>query len=53
MHAEGIGHVPSGVDAGVETKSIAFEDLTGGGDRDDEDVACSVARLWGNAMGLA
>jgi hypothetical protein len=38
MNADGIQHALSGVSAGGESITVGFEDLTGGGDKDYEDV---------------
>lgn len=42
MNSDGLQHVLSGVDVGGKTITIGFEDLTGGGDRDYEDVVFQV-----------
>ena len=42
MNSDGLQHALSGVDIGGEAITIGFEDLTGGGDRDYEDVAFRV-----------
>ena len=42
MNSDGLQHALSGVDVGGEAITIGFEDLTGGGDRDYEDVAFRV-----------
>ncbi|WP_292294936.1 choice-of-anchor L domain-containing protein, partial [Marivita sp.] len=39
MNSDGLQHALSGVAVGGEAITICFEDLTGGGDRDYEDVA--------------
>ena len=38
MNSDGVQHALSGVDLGGEAITVGFEDLTGGGDRDYEDV---------------
>lgn len=42
MNSDGVQHALSGVEVGGEAITIGFEDLTGGGDRDYEDVAFRV-----------
>lgn len=42
MNSDGLQHALSGVDVGGEAITIGFEDLTGGGDRDYEDVVFRV-----------
>ncbi|MFZ3581703.1 cadherin-like domain-containing protein [Loktanella sp. DJP18] len=42
MNSDGVQHALSGVDVGGESISIGFEDLTGGGDLDYEDVVFRV-----------
>jgi hypothetical protein len=42
MNSDGVQHALSGVDVGGEAITVGFEDLTGGGDRDYEDVAFRV-----------
>ena len=42
MNSDGVQHALSGVDVGGEAISVGFEDLTGGGDRDYEDVVFRV-----------
>lgn len=42
MNSDGVQHALSGVDVGGESISVGFEDLTGGGDRDYEDVVFHV-----------
>jgi len=42
MNSDGLQHALSGVEVGGEAITIGFEDLTGGGDRDYEDVAFRV-----------
>ena len=42
MNSDGVQHALSGVDAGGEAITVGFEDLTGGGDRDYEDVVFRV-----------
>lgn len=42
MNSDGVQHALSGVDVGGEAITIGFEDLTGGGDRDYEDVVFRV-----------
>lgn len=42
MNADGVEHALSGVAAGGEALLVGFEDLTGGGDRDYEDVVFRV-----------
>jgi len=42
MNSDGLQHALSGVEVGGEAIIIGFEDLTGGGDRDYEDVAFRV-----------
>ncbi len=44
MNGDGVQHVLSGVDLGGETMTLGFEDLTGGGDRDYQDVVVTIAR---------
>jgi hypothetical protein len=43
QNADGVQHVLSGVDAGGQSIVVGFEDLTGGGDLDYEDVAFRIA----------
>lgn len=45
LNADGVGHVLTGVDIGGESLTMGFEDLTGGGDRDYQDVVFSVERV--------
>ncbi|MEM7006036.1 MAG: Ig-like domain-containing protein [Pseudomonadota bacterium] len=51
MNFDGVQHALSGVEIGGEAITIGFEDLTGGGDRDYEDVAFLVELVndlaWG------
>jgi hypothetical protein len=42
MNSDGVQHALSGVDAGGQSLTIGFEDLTGGGDQDYEDVVFRV-----------
>ena len=42
MNSDGVQHALSGVDVGGEAITVGFEDLTGGGDRDYEDVVFRV-----------
>jgi hypothetical protein len=42
MNSGGIQHALSGIETGGEAISVGFEDLTGGGDRDYEDVVFHV-----------
>jgi hypothetical protein len=42
MNSDGVQHSLSGVEIGGEAISVGFEDLTGGGDRDYEDVVFRV-----------
>ena len=42
MNSDGLQHALSGVDPGGQSISVGFEDLTGGGDRDYEDVVFRV-----------
>lgn len=42
MNSDGVEHALSGVDAGGQSISVGFEDLTGGGDEDYEDVVFRV-----------
>ena len=42
MNSDGVQHALSGVDPGGQSISVGFEDLTGGGDRDYEDVVFRV-----------
>jgi len=42
MNSDGLQHALSGVEVGGEALTVGFEDLTGGGDRDYEDVAFRV-----------
>lgn len=42
MNLDGVQHALSGVDVGGEAITVGFEDLTGGGDRDYEDVVFRV-----------
>jgi len=42
MNSDGLQHALSGVEVGGEAITIGFEDLTGGGDRDYEDVAFQI-----------
>lgn len=42
MNSDGVQHALSGVDPGGESITVGFEDLTGGGDRDYEDVVFHV-----------
>jgi VCBS repeat-containing protein len=45
LNSDGAEHVLSGVDVGGESITIGFEDLTGGGDRDYEDVVLQIAKV--------
>jgi uncharacterized repeat protein (TIGR01451 family) len=45
LNTDGVGHALTGVDAGGESLTMGFEDLTGGGDRDYQDVVFSVERF--------
>ena len=45
MNADGVEHALSGVEEGGEAITIGFEDLTGGGDRDYEDVVFLVEHV--------
>lgn len=45
LNFDGAKHALSGVEPGGESISIGFEDLTGTGDRDFEDLVFNVARL--------
>ena len=42
MNPDGVQHALSGFDVGGEAISVGFEDLTGGGDRDYEDIVFRV-----------
>lgn len=42
LNSDGVRHALSGVEIGGESISVGFEDLTGGGDRDFEDVVFRV-----------
>ena len=42
LNSDGVQHALSGVDPGGQSISVGFEDLTGGGDRDYEDVVFRV-----------
>jgi hypothetical protein len=42
MNTDGVQHTLSGVNVGGESITVGFEDLTGGGDRDYEDVVFMV-----------
>jgi hypothetical protein len=42
MNSDGLQHALSGVDVGGEAITVGFEDLTGGGDRDYEDIVFRV-----------
>lgn len=42
LNSDGVQHALSGVDVGGEAITVGFEDLTGGGDRDYEDVVFRV-----------
>lgn len=44
LNTDGVQHVLSGVDRGGRSISVGFEDVTGGGDRDYEDVVFRVTR---------
>ena len=43
MNSDGVQHALSGVEVGGEAITVGFEDLTGGGDQDYEDVVFHVA----------
>lgn len=43
MNSDGVQHALSGVDAGGQSITVGFEDLTGGGDLDYEDVAFTIS----------
>lgn len=45
LNSDGVEHALSGVDAGGESLTMGFEDLTGGGDKDYQDVVFSVERF--------
>ncbi len=45
MNADGIDHAVSGVEAGGHSIYIGFEDLTGGGDRDYQDLVLRVSHV--------
>ncbi len=45
LNTDGIQHALSGVDEGGMALSIGFEDITGGGDRDFQDVVFSVTQF--------
>lgn len=45
MNSDGVQHALSGVEAGGESIALGFEDLTGGGDRDYEDVVFRVEQV--------
>ena len=45
LNPDGVQHVLSGVAAGGDALRLGFEDLTGGGDRDYEDVVFQVERF--------
>ncbi|MEN2977418.1 DUF4114 domain-containing protein (plasmid) [Tistrella bauzanensis] len=53
LNNDGVRHVLSGVEAGGKAILIGFEDLTGGGDRDYEDVVMRVEALGSAAAFLA
>ncbi len=42
MNSDGVQHALSGVDVGGQSLTVGFEDLTGGGDQDYEDVVFRV-----------
>jgi hypothetical protein len=42
MNSDGLQHALSGVDVGGQSISVGFEDLTGGGDQNYEDVVFCV-----------
>lgn len=51
MNVDGLEHVLSGVNPGGKSITIGFEDLTGGGDQDYEDVAFSIELVDPTSLG--
>lgn len=45
LNSDGLEHVLSGVEPGGETILVGFEDLTGGGDNDFQDVILRIERI--------
>lgn len=45
LNSDGVQHALSGVEVGGEAIIVGFEDLTGGGDRDYEDVGFRVEHI--------
>lgn len=53
LNVDGLEHALSGIDPGAKSMTIGFEDLTGGGDVDYEDVVFSVSRVAHDDFWLA